>query len=480
MSLMKLATRKYTKKIFQVVLILLFFGLFITSYSVNAKNDVAFAEVYHVYVDGEYIGTVDDKDVVDDVVTNKEAEFKAEDPDITGMVSNDIELVSEYVFEKPATDSDSNIEQQLNEMITVKASVPAITINGEPKYLFNTRDEAEQTLEIVANQYTGGEALPPDGQSTEELVSSLQVGESKITNVSFDQDVQVETVFLEPTKIFTVDEAVQSLSGVDSPTELYTVKEGEDFSEIALKFGLSDEDLLAVNPGLVKEQLTAGQQISIYTKSNPVQVNVERVTKKQEMVPFSQTNVEDPMMIKGQIADVQFGVDGSKEVVEKSTIINGQTVTTEPILETMIVSPIDQITKTGTLVLPDVGTGQFLWPTNGGYVSSVQGQRWGAAHKGIDIARPSNYNIKASDTGVVKYAGWSDSGYGNMVEIDHQNGFSTLYGHLDSVNVQVGQVVQKGVVIGLMGNTGDSTGTHLHFELHKNGEVVNPLDYVPR
>jgi murein DD-endopeptidase MepM/ murein hydrolase activator NlpD len=103
--------------------------------------------------------------------------------------------------------------------------------------------------------------------------------------------------------------------------------------------------------------------------------------------------------------------------------------------------------------------------------------RWGKMHKGIDIARPSNKTIKAADNGVVVFAGWSN-GYGNKIIIDHQNGFQTLYGHMSSLNAKVGQTVSKGTAIGIMGATGDATGVHLHFEVYKNGSLVNPLDYI--
>jgi len=131
----------------------------------------------------------------------------------------------------------------------------------------------------------------------------------------------------------------------------------------------------------------------------------------------------------------------------------------------------------GTKVVSSRGTGEFTWPTVGGYISSGMGQRWGTTHRGIDIARPSNYNILASDNGVVVSAGVSGS-YGNRIVINHNNGYTTLYGHLSSIKVSVGQVVEKGSVIGIMGSTGNSTGTHLHFEVEKNGELVNPLSYV--
>jgi len=120
---------------------------------------------------------------------------------------------------------------------------------------------------------------------------------------------------------------------------------------------------------------------------------------------------------------------------------------------------------------------QLGWPTIGGYISSYMGQRWGRMHNGIDIARPSNKNILAAESGVIQSAGFN-GGLGNRVEIQHNNGLKTLYGHLSSIHVTPGQKVSKGEVIGIMGSTGNSTGVHLHFEVYQNGSLKNPMDYL--
>lgn len=123
------------------------------------------------------------------------------------------------------------------------------------------------------------------------------------------------------------------------------------------------------------------------------------------------------------------------------------------------------------------GGGYFAWPAVGGYISSYMGPRWGRNHNGIDIARPSNYNILAADGGTVTKTSYH-SGLGNHIEIQHSNGIKTLYAHLSSIQVQAGQKVSRGQVIGIMGTTGNSTGIHLHLEVRKNGALQNPMDYL--
>jgi LysM repeat protein len=123
-----------------------------------------------------------------------------------------------------------------------------------------------------------------------------------------------------------------------------------------------------------------------------------------------------------------------------------------------------------------IGTMAFIWPADNHYLS---GYDFSSTHLGIDIAAGLGAPIYAADSGVVVTAGWNSSGYGNVIMIDHGNGYSTVYGHLSQINVSLCQGVTKGQVIGLAGSTGNSTGAHLHFEVRLNGGYVNPWYVLP-
>ncbi len=124
-----------------------------------------------------------------------------------------------------------------------------------------------------------------------------------------------------------------------------------------------------------------------------------------------------------------------------------------------------------------VGTGAFLWPAPNHFLSGFD-YNPGANHRGIDIDGETGDPIYAADSGVVVYSGWNDWGYGNVVIIDHGNGWQTLYAHLNDIYVGCGQSVAQGSIVAAMGSTGNSTGSHLHFEMIYNGSKVNPWDYV--
>lgn len=122
------------------------------------------------------------------------------------------------------------------------------------------------------------------------------------------------------------------------------------------------------------------------------------------------------------------------------------------------------------------GTGTFIWPTGNTFIS---GNDFWSGHLAIDIGAVTGQTVYASDSGVVVYAGGISGGYGNMVMIDHGNGYATLYAHLSAISVRCGQSVYQGGAIGAAGSTGNSTGPHLHFEVRYFGGFINPHFVLP-
>ncbi|HEX6034570.1 MAG TPA: peptidoglycan DD-metalloendopeptidase family protein [Anaerolineales bacterium] len=125
-----------------------------------------------------------------------------------------------------------------------------------------------------------------------------------------------------------------------------------------------------------------------------------------------------------------------------------------------------------------VGFGTFVWPANNHHLSGFD-YRPDANHWGLDIAGNDGEAVFATDAGVVVYAGWNNYGYGNMIMVDHGNDFQSLYAHLSGISVGCGQSVGQGDLIGTIGNTGRSTGSHLHFEIRAISSWVNPWDVLP-
>lgn len=438
--------------------------------------------VYHVYLNGTYIGNVTDKAIVDKIVAEKLDSMKESIKDLNIKLGEQVQYVPEQVFSANANNQETL--QNLRNTFQVQAEAAAIVIDGAPVVYLENKSAAEDVIKNLKLQYVTEQQL----QDLEALKSAdpstlpaLNENETRILNVSLSKNVSVEMKNVELQKIVTPAEAVTLLQKGTLEEKKYAVQDGDALESIAHQNGLTVPELLALNPGLTADSLIKiGQEINITALKPYVDVVVEKEVNQNEAVPFETEVVEDENLPKGEKKEQQEGQNGSRSVTyhisEQNGVATQKDVTSEKILQ----QPVNNIIIKGTKAIPSRGEGTLAWPTVGGYVSSEMGFRWGKKHKGIDIARPSNLTIKAADNGVVVSAGWDSGGYGNKVIIDHQNGMRTLYGHMSSINVKVGQTVSKGTGIGVMGATGDATGVHLHFEVYKNGGLVNPLSYLSR
>ncbi len=182
----------------------------------------------------------------------------------------------------------------------------------------------------------------------------------------------------------------------------------------------------------------------------------------------------------GVVNVVTKGYDGGGTETYEVICVDGVEISRTVLSLDVTIEPSPEVIRIGTCSDGmNVAThGDFIKPYDG-IVTSYMGPRWGRTHNGIDIA-DSECNgapaVAAAD-GIVIRADWY-GGYGNCVIIDHGNGVQTLYAHFKSLTVSVGDVVKAGDVVGKIGSTGNSTGPHLHFEVHVDGEIVNPLIFV--
>jgi murein DD-endopeptidase MepM/ murein hydrolase activator NlpD len=149
---------------------------------------------------------------------------------------------------------------------------------------------------------------------------------------------------------------------------------------------------------------------------------------------------------------------------------------TSPIVWAEAQAPLADTATTSATEYPNLGTGYFVWPAAPPYLLTQE--YWGG-HPAIDINTYFRQPIFASDSGTVRFSGWNDTGYGNLVIIDHGNGYRTYYAHNEANLVSAGQVVIQGQQIAESGSTGNSTGNHLDFRIYYGGSFFNPLEYLP-
>lgn len=446
-----------------------------------AAADSNLTTVYYVYNQDDYIGTVSDKEVINSALHKKVSEAEDNYQQVNLTIGSELTYIPEQVFGSGANTDDEKVIQELTDSLDVEAEAYALKIGDESAVYVKDYEAAEKVIEALKLKYVTKEQLQQVQQQKEESASSLQPlkeNETRILNVSLSKEIEIVEKIVSAKELLSVEDAVEYLIKGTLHEKKYRVQEGDVLGKIANEHDMTLEQLRSINPELKDETtIKVGQELNVTFLKPLVEVVVEKETFKKEAIAHEKEVVEDPSMYKGDTEVIQEGKDGSKEVTYKSFEQNGMVVKQETINEKIVEEPVKHIVKKGTKVIPSRGDGSFAWPAVGGYISSSQGTRWGKLHKGIDIARPSNRTIKAADNGKVVSAGW-DGGYGNKIVIDHQNGYKTIYAHLSSINVSVGQTVTKGTKIGIMGSTGNSTGIHLHFEIYKNGSLKDPQDYL--
>ncbi|MDC3415056.1 M23 family metallopeptidase [Aquibacillus sp. 3ASR75-11] len=457
-------------------------GLTLTFGVVNAENE-ELTTVYHVYVDGKYTGTVDQKNVVEQLVerTIKESQDKLKDYSLA--VGENISYVPEKTFDPSY--NNSRAVDTLEDQLSVVVNAYALTVGDKVVGYFKDKETAEKVIRNYKAKFVDPEILTKlekdkqNQKNQENQVPTneqqLSVGDSIIKDVTLSEDITFSKDKALPKDILTEKEGMKLLEKGTLEDEIHKVKEGDVLGGIAAKYNLDIETILKLNPDLTEESLLQiGQEINVTDYKPFLDVFVKQEELVEEEISYETEVVSSDDMFKGETKVRQEGQEGSKLVQYAIEKKNGQIVSKEIIEEKTTKEPVKKIVVKGTKVAPSRGSGQFTSPTYGGIITSPYGSRWGSFHKGLDISGVSNRTIKAIDNGVVVSAGWNSGGYGYMVIVDHGNGYRSLYAHMASVSVKPGQTITRGSQVGVMGSTGNSTGVHLHIEVTKNGATVNP------
>ena len=424
-------------------------ALIITTLTYNfafAEEDTEhkFKQIYHIYLSDEYIGAVYSQKKIDNLIALKEKEASIQYKELIVDASANIKVIPELVY-KSAIDADETMDKLKDELV-VEAQAFEVKVSGETIAYVKDAKEYEEVLNKLKLQYVTQEELDKfnaNQQSGGEL-PALAINETRITGINIKENIEVEETKVKPEQVLNVEQTVELLTSGSLEKVSYKVQQGDVLGSIASKHNLKLRELLDLNPGINENTLLKiGQELNV-TAVKPI-LNIEVIYEKlaEEEISFQKVVKEDNTILKGETKVTQKGANGKKETVYKLVNVNGQRTAQQVVSETVKSEPVDEIVVKGTKVIPSRGNGTFSWPTNGGYISSTMGSRWGSYHRGIDIARPSNYTIKAADNGTVTFAGW-DGTYGQKVVVNHNNGFQTVYAHLSSFNVHVGQVVQTG------------------------------------
>jgi murein DD-endopeptidase MepM/ murein hydrolase activator NlpD len=360
------------------------------------------------------------------------------------------------------TDSSAETPSEEDAAPALEEARPAyeLRIDGRPIVTLASREDAQSVLDRVKASYLNGGS---------ELLEAEIKEDVQIAEASADSRADAE--------ITGADAAVTYvLTGTKEP-KIHTVQSGDTVWAITRANGISQDELVKSNPGLIPHKLKIGQQLNLYETKPYLTIRTVEVASKTESIAFQTNYQNSDELYKGQTQVLVAGVPGARATQTRITKENGTVVESVEIGSVITAEPQPQTALVGTKPLSTfTGSGQLISPLTHIEISSGFGSRGSRRHLGVDMRSPKGSPIYASDGGVVTTASYQGS-YGYLVVLNHGSGLETYYAHCNSLTVSVGDVVAQGQQIGTVGISGNATGYHLHFEVRVNGAYQNPLNY---
>ena len=460
-----------------IISILIFYLGF--NYKTSANPNI----YYQVYLNGEKLGVIDDKEKLESYIDKQNKKYKKQFGVKKVYAPNGLEIKKIETYHSNLT-SIKGIYQKIEkkEPFTIegyqfnikKSDEETVTIYTLNKDIFDTAVESTIKTFIGEEQYQ-------EYQENEQM--KIETTGTIIEKIYIGEDITIKKVKIPVTEQIYTDSATLAkffVFGASENQSKYTVKIGDTIEDVAFNHQISIEEFLISNPSFTsaKNMLFPGQEVIIGVTDPQISVVMEEYSVKDQEVKYSVEVEYDENKVIGQDEIVQNGENGLERVTQRVKYVNGVINYVDPISKEELKPTINQIIIKGDKYIPTVGsTTNWLWPTNSGYtiasdyvyrINPVSGSR--ELHAAIDISGTGYGSpIYAVTNGVV-----SESSYryqdGNYVCINHNNGYYTCYAHMSKRNAAVGQTVARGQIIGYVGQSGWATGPHLHFEVWKNGK----------
>lgn len=304
-----------------------------------------------------------------------------------------------------------------------------------------------------------------------------------VTSVKFQKRVEVKDGTYLEENLVDSDQVVKTLRSDVKTQTLYTVKQGDTPIIIAQNNGITLDELVSLNPD-IQEVCRVGDSVIINRPEPYLPVMAVKNVSYKRAMAYEKVEVASNELYEGNTEVLVEGQAGEELVTAQITSISGYEISRKVLTASVVKEPVAEKVAVGTKVAKPArgvtitGSGQYAWPVAGGRVTSWQGD--GRGHNGIDIAAPAGTSIFAATSGTVLKAGKNacGSGYGNAVMVQNDDGNVCLYAHMKTVIAKVGDRVDKGELIGLVGNTGNSSGNHLHIEVRQNGVFLDPAEFI--
>lgn len=435
-----------------------------------------------VYIKKQLIGVITDKAVIQKFLTKVYKEsYETSFPDATIGLGEDVVITSEdgYVSYE---NKDAEILDYLqkNDLFSVESNKIEFS-NGAIIYVKNIADFEAAKEQYLLN-FISKSAL--DLIKRKQLPATLKTYGTREIGISVVETTTISKGLAPKSKILMDTNAiVYFLSyGYGVEKKYYTVQPYDTVEGVGSDNGLSAQQVLAINPDVLKstEQiLQVGMKLNVTYFDSPINVVVTRERLVKETVyPPTTKYITDPILHEGLRVVQTNDQNGYANAKYQESYVNGELAGYKKISSIIVKQPVQEVIRVGTYVVPGIGSGKFRWPIDNPRITCRYMCKYN--HYAIDIVNTYNHygNIYAADRGVVIQSGWHPlSGY--FINLSHSNGYMTHYYHMSRPGFfPVGVAVEKGEIIGQIGNTGSSTGPHLHFEIWYNGTRRNPCVYL--
>lgn len=446
------------------------------------------SKLYQVYLDGEVIGVIKSKKALEAYINKEQTDLKDKYGVSTVYLPEGLNI-EEYIGFSNNIVSERDIYKTIKDLksFTIKGYV--VTIESEKPVSINVLNKEDFT-NAVNNTVKAFVSEDEFNAFVNNTVDEIKTTGRKIENLYVEENITIKgSLIPSDQKIFTDEKELTKyllFGNLDEQKE-YTIKVGDTIETVAFNNSLGVNEFLVVNPELNNSSnlIYVGQRVKIGLISPIVSIIKEEEVIEDKEMKYKTEIKYDKTKPYGYISVTEPGSNGSQRITQKLKSKNGEILTAVITNSEVLIPTINRVEARGTRSFNDpiiIGDGgDWFWPTNYPYIiTSSYGYRWGVLHQGMDISGcGSGSPIYAADAGNVYSSSYESLG-GNQVVINHNNGYYTMYAHLLKSYVVKGQAVKRGQIIGLMGSTGYSTGTHLHFGVYAGipyggGRSFNPI-----
>lgn len=484
--------------------------------------------IFTVYLNGMQVGVIGDLDEMEncliaarkklagssDEMVLAESELTYEGDEVLwGAIDDTKDITANMV-----TALRGSVKETLNRSYTVKINNYTVNLastqevlallqasidkyDSENEYYVDLVLDSDRELNVLTTQICSAEEQEEEEEAAQEVMTSVGINavldemfaniepatekdfsdyDLGLLSLEYGDTVEVVESYLQDYELTSLSQAIDEVTKDQEKEQIYEVVSGDTLSQIAEKNEIPLADLIAMNETIENENSTirVGDELIVTVPEPELSVVRTEEMYYEEDYEAEIIYVDNDDWYTTQTQILQEPSAGHRKVVADVTYRNNEEVSREILKEEITYEAVPKIVERGTKIPPT-----YIKPISGGRLSSGFGRRKsptkGASsyHKGVDWATPVGTAVMASSAGTVAKAGWG-SGYGYVVYINHADGRQTRYGHLSKVLVTPGQTVSQGQKIALSGNTGVSTGPHIHFEILINGSQVNPLSYL--